>query len=66
MTPCVAKKFACYLRSTRAVSALEYALLLGVVATAVAAALVTLGDEIEDALDSMGDEVEEAVEAVED
>ena len=30
MTTYVAKKFACYLRHTRAVSALEYAVLVGI------------------------------------
>ena len=32
MTTCVAKKFARYLRNTRAVSALEYAILVGIAA----------------------------------
>ena len=35
MTTCVAKKFACYLRNTRAVSALEYAILVGVAAVVI-------------------------------
>ena len=39
-----------YVRSTRAVSALEYALLVGVIATVIAAALVTFSGTIKTAL----------------
>ena len=42
-----------YLRSTRAVSALEYAILIGVVATAIAAALTTFSAEITTALSNI-------------
>ncbi len=44
------KKFAHYLRTTRAVSALEYAILIGIVAIAVAAALNALGVNIKAAI----------------
>ena len=38
------KKFIHYLRTTRAVSALEYAILVGVIAVAMAAAMATFSD----------------------
>ena len=43
-----------YVRFTRAVSALEYALLVGVIATVIAAALVTFGGELKSALVTVG------------
>ena len=46
-----------YLRHNRAVSALEYAILVGVVAVAVAGALATFGDNITTALDNIGKQV---------
>ena len=58
-----AKKF---VRSTRAVSALEYALLVGVIATVIAAALVTFGGTIETTLTKMGAEITEATAAAGD
>ena len=57
MTTCVAKKFARYLRNTRAVSALEYAILVGVVAVAIAAALVTLGTDLTAGMEAIGDKI---------
>ena len=42
------KKFARYLRNTRAVSALEYAILVGVIAVAIVAALQTFSGQIGD------------------
>lgn len=39
-----------FLRSTRAVSALEYAILVGVIAVGVTAAITTFGEQIEAAL----------------
>ena len=51
------KGFWRYLRHTRAVSALEYAILVGVIATGIAAALIGLGDNIDDALEAMGEQV---------
>ena len=52
------KKFVRYLRNNKAVSALEYAILIGVIAVAVAAVLVTLGDNITTAIETIGTEVE--------
>ena len=49
-----------YVRSTRAVSALEYALLVGVIATVIAAALVTFSGTIKTAITAIGSEVTEA------
>ena len=46
MTTCVAKKFACYLRHTRAVSALEYAILVGISVVVIFAAWETFKSEI--------------------
>ena len=46
MTTCVAKKFARYLRHIRAVSALEYAILVGIIALVISAAIVTLSGNI--------------------
>lgn len=43
-----------YLRSTRAVSALEYAILVGIVATAIAAAMATFSTQISTALGTIG------------
>lgn len=55
-----------FLRGTEAVSALEYALLVGVIATVIAAALVTFGGTIKTALTNLGAEVTEAVGEVDD
>ena len=48
------KKFAHYLRNNRAVSALEYAILVGAIAIAIAAALGDFADSIETALENIG------------
>ena len=50
-----------FLRSTRAVSALEYAILVGVIVVAVAAALNEFSDQIAAAIDTIGDNVTGAV-----
>ena len=60
------KRFAHYLRNTRAVSALEYALLLGIIATVIAAALVTLGPKMTGVLTTVGNEVAESATEVDD
>ena len=60
------KKFAHYLRNTRAVSALEYAILIGIVATALTTALVAFSNTITGALTSLGKEVTEATGEVDD
>ena len=51
------KKFIHYLRHTRAVSALEYALLVGIIVVAMAAAMATFTDQIEQALTDIGTKV---------
>ncbi len=51
------KKFAHYLRHTRAVSALEYAILVGVIAVAIVAALNTFSGNLTDAINSIGTSV---------
>lgn len=49
------KKFIHYLRTNRAVSALEYAILVGVITVAMAAAMTTFSGEITKALKNMGE-----------
>ena len=49
-----AKRFACYLRDTRAVSALEYAILVGIIAVAMSAVLAAFGGNITTALQTIG------------
>ena len=46
-----------FIRSTKAVSALEYAILVGVIAVGVGAAIVGFGDDIEKVLANIGDDV---------
>ena len=46
-----------YLRNNRAVSALEYAILVGVIAVAIAAALTTFSADITTALTNIGGKV---------
>lgn len=52
------KQFAHYLRNTRAVSALEYAILVGVIAVAVAAALIGFGVDMTKGIEAIGDKIE--------
>ena len=47
------KGFVRYLRNNRAVSALEYAILVGIVAVALSAALVTFSESIETAMEEI-------------
>ena len=51
------KGFVRYLRNTRAVSALEYAILVGIIAVALSAALVTFSGNITKAMKTVGDKV---------
>ena len=51
------KKVTHYLCNTRAVSALEYAILVGVIALAMAAALAAFSDSIEKGMKAIGDEI---------
>ena len=52
------KQFVQYLRGTKAVSALEYALLVGAIAVGASAALLTMGDEIVDVIETATDSIE--------
>ena len=47
-----------FLRANEAVSALEYAILVGVIAVAVGAAIVAFGGKIDTAIDSIGAKVQ--------
>ncbi len=51
------KKFVHYLRNNRAVSALEYAILVGVIAVAIAAALATFGTSLTTGIGAIGTQV---------
>jgi len=53
-----------FVRETRAVSAMEYAVLVGVVAVALFAALGTFSTDISNALTKIGDQVEAKVKDV--
>ena len=54
------KKFVRYLRNNKAVSALEYAILIGIIAVAISAALVTFSSEVTKAVKGVGDKVGKA------
>ena len=51
------RRFRRFLRANKAVSALEYAILIGVISVAVGAALVTFGGDITAAIEGIGDKV---------
>ena len=53
----ISRRFRRFLRANEAVSALEYAILVGVIAVSVAAALVAFSNNIETALTAIGAEV---------
>ena len=57
MKSLVARRFRRFLETTRGVSAIEYALLVGLVAVAVGAALVTFSDDVQTAVLAIGDQV---------
>ena len=52
------RRFRRFLKANEAVSALEYAILVGVIATAIGLALVTFGGEITSALNDIGTSVD--------
>ena len=58
MKKLVSRRFRRFLMATRGVSAIEYALLVGVVAVAIGAALVTFSDDVQTAITGIGDQVE--------
>ena len=51
------RRFRRFLRANKAVSALEYAILVGVIAVAVGAAIFTFGGKIGDAIGNIGTQV---------
>ena len=55
------RRFRRFLKANEAVSALEYALLVGVIAAGVVAAIVALEGKIGTAISKMGTELNEAV-----
>lgn len=54
------RQFVRYLRHNKAVSALEYALLIGAIAVGASAALLTMGDEIVSVIEEAGTAIEKA------
>ena len=57
----ISRRFRRFLRANEAISALEYALLIGVIATTITGALVAFGTEIETALTDIQAKVTSAV-----
>ena len=57
----ISRRFRRFLRANEAVSALEYAILAGVVAVGVGGAMITFGDNIKQSLDDMAGSVKSAV-----
>ena len=51
------RRFRRFLRANKAVSALEYAILVGVIAVAVSAAIVTFGGNIKGVITSIGGDI---------
>ena len=51
------RRLGCFARTDEAVSALEYAILVGVIAVAVGAALVTFGGQIGTSLGNIGTDI---------
>ena len=49
------RQFIQYVRNNRAVSALEYAILVGIIATAIAGALITFGRDVTATIEGLGD-----------
>ena len=57
MTTGTTKNFVHYLHNTRAVSALEYAILMGIIAIVISAALVTFSGNITPVLSTIGGKI---------
>ena len=57
MKSLVAWRFRRFLETTRGVSAIEYALLVGLVAVAVGAAIVTFSGDLQETITNIGDQV---------
>ena len=56
-TSYIGRRLRRFVRATQAVSALEYAILVGAVAVAIGAALVTFSGDVQTAITSIGDQV---------
>ena len=54
----ISRRFRRFARANQAVSALEYAILVGVIAVAIAAAMVTFSDDITTSIGAIGDQVD--------
>lgn len=57
MKKLVARRLRRFLETTRGVSAIEYALLVGLVAVAVGTAIVTFSDDLQTTITNIGDQV---------
>lgn len=55
-----AKQFVQYVSNNRAVSALEYAILVGIIATALALAVTQFGGDVKETITQMGDALKSA------
>ena len=53
----ISRRLRRFARATEAVSALEYAVLVGVVAVAIGAALVAFSNDVQEAIANLGDNV---------
>ena len=62
----ISRRFRRFLRANEAVAALEYALLVGVIATVIAAGLATFGGVVDNVLTAVGVEVTESATEVDD
>ena len=51
------RRFRRFLRANKAVSALEYAMLVGIIAVAVGAAIAIFGGDVDTAIQAIGDRV---------
>lgn len=54
----ISRRFGRFLRAREAVSALEYAILVGIIAVAIAAALTTFSTELTEALTTIGEAID--------
>ena len=55
--PVSQRRFRRFLRATEAVSALEYAILVGVVTVAIGAAVTTFSTDLQNVIEGLGDDV---------
>lgn len=55
------RRFRRFLPANEAVSALEYAILVGVVAAAVGGAIITFGGNLEKGIDKIGEKVQQTI-----